>query len=298
MDTVPVGSNNLVCSCMSSASSSSSAPANANARCVQLCVCHACPEPACKKVCCFAAAHLLLHCHLCSQPWAKRFKQLAAMITQLEQQLAAGGAALPTAAPAAGAVQAQGQPAHPVLTVVSLEGSRLKLHVAGVTQLKLSAYKIDAELLFTTQPFSSFCSSSSSSAGGGAGTLGSACPLPPHRRPSPPEAAADGGLGRVSFAQPTAQASVQLQYGGTAADRAAPGSSADSPAGSATVTCYAMGVTAAGSSGSAAEAGGAVHECVLDLDALLPGMQQLSVLLEVTGAGGLSRSLPRWVVAV
>lgn len=233
-------------------------------------------------------------------PWAKRFKQLAAMVSQLEQQQAAGGATQPTAASAAGA--AQGQAAHPVLTVVGLEGSRLKLQVAGMSQLKLSAYEIDAELLFTTQPFSSF-SSSSSSGGGGGGSLGAACRLPPHRGgSSPPEAPPDSGLGRVSFVQPTAQVSVQLQYGSTAGDPEASSSGADLPAagvpavaqaGSATVSCCAVGAAAAGSSGSAAEAGG-VHECVLDLDGLLPGMQQRSVLLEVTGAGGLSRSLPRF----
>jgi hypothetical protein len=273
----------------------------------QVCVrCAAClPFPAVSAcvVLLLAAAHLLLHCRVPSQPWAKRFKQLAAMVSQLEQQQAAGSAVLPAAASAAGA--AQGQAPHPVLTVMSLEGSRLKLQIAGMSQLKLSAYEIDAELLFTTQPFSNFSSSSSSSNVGG-GSLGAACPLPPHRGGSPPpEAPADGGLGRVSFVQPTAQVSVQLQYGSTAGDPEASGSSADLPpaagvpavvqAGSATVSCCAVGAAAAGSGGATVEAAAGVHECVLDLDVLLPGMQQRSVLLEVTGAGGLSRSLPRWV---
>ena len=200
------------------------------------------------------------------QPWAKRFKQLGALITQLQQQQAGCNNVAASTADAA-----PEEPSQPLLAVVGLEGNKLELHVSGLQRLQLAAYQIDTELLFTTQPFSALNELSSSNA---------PAPLGPRHSATRTNsvAGADGGLGRVSYVQPTAKVQLQLVQAGTAADAAMP--TVES------VQCTPVGVGSGGSSCSS------VQECVLDLDALMPRLKHTSVLLEVT-AGGLTRTVPR-----
>lgn len=242
---------------------------------------------------CCPTASLL---HVLPQPWVKRFKQLATLISQLEQQQA--GSTAPQSADSAAAPAAS--PTQPLLSVLGLTGSTLKLHVSGLQQLQLSAYKIDTELLFTTQPFSDFSSGSSSHAAGDFGGAHGSAPV--NRVPPPPRGTsskAGEGLGRVSYVQPTAQVLVQLQCGDAAMDAASASSSKDGADSSTAVgaVCTSVGDPAGGSSSSGtsgSSSGCGVYECVLEVDRLMQGLQQASVLLEVTG-GGLSRSLPRCV---
>jgi hypothetical protein len=148
--------------------------------------------------------------------------------------------------------------------------------------------------------------------------------LPPPRGTS---SKAGEGLGRVSYVQPTAQVLVQLQCGDAAVDAASASSSQDgvdssiavsqseggalsappaetgstvttgSAGAAVTIKCTPVGGPVGSSSsskGSGSSNGCGVYECVLEVDRLMPGLQQASVLLEVIG-GGLSRSLPRCV---
>jgi hypothetical protein len=221
------------------------------------------------------------------QPWAKRLKQLASLISQLEQQQAGGSAS--ASAPAAAAAAGRGEaaattalPPQPLLTVISQQGSTLTLHVAGLTQLQLAAFQIGTELLFTTQPFSSFNTSNTAAA-----------PVTqlPHR--SSHNGGADAGLGRVSFVQPTAKVPLQLQYtgAGTSSGTGA-GSTATGSGLSPSVACVVVPCTSIGGSSSDSSSSAGVHECVVDLDAVMPGLRNNSMLLEVTG-GGISRTVPR-----
>lgn len=194
---------------------------------------------------------------------------------QQQQQVATEG----TAGPGSSATAAtSAAPAAAMLSIASFENGKLRLLYQGISQLTLSAYQIDTELLFTTQPFSSLSAGSGSSGAGAAAAA--ACPLPPlpPGRGDGDRAAAgdsDGGLGKVGFVQPTARVVLQLplQEGSTASAAAvSEGPSADAAA--------------------ASGAGAGVLACVLDVDALLPHLASQSVLLEVSG-GGISRTLPR-----
>jgi hypothetical protein len=228
------------------------------------------------------------------QSWRKRFAQLANMVAEIEQQQTpetGSAAASPSAAATTAALGTAAAAAGPVLTVLSLEGSKLKLMHNGLTTLTLSAYHIDTELLFTTQPFSSLSaaggapnSSVSSSASQGRLLAG--------RGPEPL------GLGKVAFVQPTARVVLQLpvQTGTQGVAAVLPTASTGSTASMAeqlqpaAVTDEDKAAAAGSESGAAGSAGGCC--CVLDVDVLMPQLASQSVLLEVASAG-VSRTLPR-----
>lgn len=93
--------------------------------------------------------------------------------------------------------------------------------------------------------------------------------------------------------QPTAKVQLQLLSGSpdAASDPAEHPIDTAAVSGATRVRCTPVVVERA-SGGSGTSSSSSVCECVLDLDALLPDMKHLSVLLEVT-AGGLSAALPR-----
>ena len=72
------------------------------------------------------------------------------------------------------------------------QDGRLLLRSRGVDRVQVSAYLVDAELLFTSDPFGQ---AEAAAVGGGGGAGG-------------------GGLGRVAFVKPMATAAVALDSGG------------------------------------------------------------------------------------
>lgn len=198
------------------------------------------------------------------------------MVAEVEQQLAtepdSSGSALTAAAPAAAAGEAAvgaAAAAGSMLTVLSLEGSKLKLLHRCISQITLSAYLIDTELLFTSQPFSSL-SAAGAAPHSSAGT-------PAAQRGALAGRGRGSGLGKVALVQPTARMVLRLPLKEGAAG--------------------AMAVPAAGAGGGTASrvpgaAGSAADCCILDINALMPQLASQSVLLEVAG-GGVTRALPR-----
>jgi hypothetical protein len=233
------------------------------------------------------------------QPWRKRFTQLASMVAEVEQQSTtepgSSAGSLHAAAPTAAAAAAAG----PVLSVLSLEGSKLKLQLSGMSTLTLSAYHIDTELLFTTQPFSSLSAAAGASQSSAISSTARGGDLAGKVH------GAGSGLGKVAFVQPTACVALQLPLqcdtpgvssavlstegtGGTASSvaemQSLPEASTD---GDNAVTASTVASTVVNAPGSAGECC-----CVLDVDVLMPQLASQSVLLEVAG-GGLARTLPR-----
>jgi hypothetical protein len=210
------------------------------------------------------------------------------MMSEVEQQstteAGAAAASLHAAAPKAAAAAAG-----PVLSVLSLEGSKLKLMLSGMSTLTLSAYHIDTELLFTTQPFSS-----PSVAAGPTQSSVSHTNTAPGADLAAKVHGADSGLGKVAFVQPTARVVLQLPLqsdtpGVAAVTTATPGTGS-----AASRVREAVLPDASTDEESAANAAGSAGECccVLTVDVLMPQLASQSVLLEVAG-GGLARTLPR-----
>lgn len=161
-------------------------------------------------------------CHV-PQPWSKRFEQLHEFVQQVEQQHALSAptaAASDTEAAASAPPVADGSSSSgSMLNILGIEnGSTLRLQFSRLQHLHLSAYQIDTELLFTTQPFSNFSSSTGSS--GFDKPAAFSTPAYVHRGTSgvsgmsgSSSGAAAGTastLGRVSYVQPTARAVLVL----------------------------------------------------------------------------------------
>jgi hypothetical protein len=246
------------------------------------------------------------------QPWRKRFTQLANMVAEVEQQQSTtetGSAApsLSAASSTAAAAAAAASAAGPVLSAISLEGGKLKLLHSGISTITLSAYHIDTELLFTTQPFSSLSAAAGAAHSSAASSTAQGGDVAGH------SSANDAGLGKVAFVQPTARVVLQWPLeldtpgveavlstpgaGSTAAGTTAAGSTGagSTEAGSTGAGSTGTGITETGSTastvaGAAGSAGGCC--CALDVDVLMPQLASLSVLLEVAG-GGVARTLPR-----
>eukprot|EP00878_Enallax_costatus_P046022 GHUV01055594.1.p1 GENE.GHUV01055594.1~~GHUV01055594.1.p1 ORF type:complete len:495 (+),score=200.81 GHUV01055594.1:412-1896(+) len=196
-----------------------------------------------------------------SKPWRTRFSQLNSIIKDLEQQQAAAGSDHAATTPGPAAVDDQDvaqEDTAAMLSIISCESGQLKIHYRGVSELYLSAYQIDTELLFTTQPFSSFSDSDSSSRS-----------MKRQRRET--DASLQSSLGKVAFVVPSARMRLALLEQQDAAAAAAAAKTGPAAAAGTVVPCTA----------------------VFDVDVLLPELQSQSVLLEVSG-GGLSRTVPRF----
>eukprot|EP00879_Flechtneria_rotunda_P002126 GHRR01002308.1.p1 GENE.GHRR01002308.1~~GHRR01002308.1.p1 ORF type:complete len:2960 (+),score=1151.97 GHRR01002308.1:374-9253(+) len=217
--------------------------------------------------------------------WRKKFAALEGVLTELEQYntAAATGAtvqqhAVPGSTAHSDSAAATVGVDNSMLSITITDGRYLHVQYRQLTDIHLSAYQIDTELLFTTQPFSALTSYSSSS-GGITGKLAGNNAFGSSKRASdtPPSGTQEGGsddLGKVAYVQPTRKMRLQLsEHGATTSGAAA-----------------ASGQAAGGS----AEVGGdGVTSAVFDLDALLPDLASRSVLLEIAG-GGITRTLPRF----
>lgn len=139
------------------------------------------------------------------QPWRKRFSQLRSLIRELEQQ-ALGQDGTSAAATAAGVDSSDTPPEDTavMLSIVSCESGQLKIQHRGLTNVHLSAYQIDTELLFTTQPFSGISNSSSRY----------------NTRQGSDDA--HSGLGKVAFVQPSVRILLPLPQQQTAAAAVGP----------------------------------------------------------------------------
>jgi hypothetical protein len=206
------------------------------------------------------------------------------MVAEVEQQRSAGpntsteASAAAAAAAAAGREAAVGSAAAagPMLSVVSLQGSKVKITHRNICELTLSAYHIDTELLFTTQPFSSLSATAAAAAAATGGDAQHSSTGSGLMRSSSDK---NSGLGKVTFVQPSARVVLQLPLQPGTAGAAAASAGESKPS------------TASWAASSAA-AGSAAECCVLDLDVLTPQLVSQSVLLEVAG-GGVTRTLPR-----
>jgi hypothetical protein len=201
------------------------------------------------------------------------------MAAEVELQLISTGASSGAATQADAAAPDPGAAAGPMLSTISLEGSKLKLTYSGLSQITVSAYHIDTELLFTTQPFSNLSAAAAAANSTAAGSSVSATNSGDN---SSAGIAGDSGLGKVAFVQPSARVVLQLPLQPGTPGAVAKGAVADAAGASSSTT-----VEVVGPAGSAA-----VGCCELDINVLMPQLVAQSVLLEVAG-GGLTQTVPR-----